>query len=105
MDIRYNINRIHSLLNDKFTDVKICEKESLKFGKFFEIVVNESRTIKMIIPFKNIDGKSKYSFYYFSDPTNENSELVERNSDNESVVSIVEDIFNNNRFSENYLKS
>jgi benzoyl-CoA reductase/2-hydroxyglutaryl-CoA dehydratase subunit BcrC/BadD/HgdB len=105
MDIRYNINRIHSLLGDKFQDVNICEKTSLKFGKYFEIVVNESKTIKMIIPFKNIDGRSKYSFYYLSNPINEQSELVERISDNESIVSIVEDIFNNNRFSEDYLKS
>lgn len=105
MDIRFNINRIHSLLGDRFQDVSICEKTSLKFGKYFEIVINESKIIKMIIPFKNIDGKSKYSFYYFSNPTNEQSELVERISDNENITSIVEDIFNNNRFSEDYLKS
>ncbi len=105
MDIRFNINRIHSLLSDRFKDVSICEKTSLKFGKYFEITINESKTLKMIIPFKNIDGRTRYNFYYLSNPTNEQSEIVDRISDNETIVSIVEDIFNNNRFSEDYLKS
>ncbi len=105
MDIRYNINRIHSNLSDKYSDVQITEKASLKFGKYFEIVVNESKALKMIIPFKNIDGQQNFEFYYYSNPTQESSDLITRNTSAENVVSVTEDIYRNNRFSEDYIKS
>ncbi len=105
MDIRYNINRIHSNLSDKYSDVQITEKSSLKFGKYFEIVVNESKALKMIIPFKNIDGQQNFEFYYYSNPTQESSDLITRNTSAENFVSVTEDIYRNNRFSEDYIKS
>jgi hypothetical protein len=105
MDIRYNINRIHSVLNESFANVEISEKSSLKFGKYFEISIKESKEIKMIIPFKNIDNVNNFEFYYLSNPINENSNLVTRNSDADSISKVIEDILLNNRFDENYLKN
>ena len=105
MDIRYNINRIHSVLNESFVNVEISEKSSLKFGKYFEISIKESKEVKMIIPFKNIDNVSNFEFYYLSNPINENSNLVTRNSDADSISKVIEDILLNNRFDENYLKN
>jgi len=105
MDIRYNINRIHSLLSNKFDNVEILEKSSLKFGKYFEISIKESKELKMIIPFRNIDGRINFDFFYLSNPLVENCDLINRKSDVESINIVVEDILSNNRFSEEYLKN
>ena len=105
MDIRYNINRIHYVLNESFVNVEISEKSSLKFGKYFEISIKESREVKMIIPFKNIDNVNNFEFYYLSNPINENSNLVTRNSDVDSISKIIEDILLNDRFDKDYLKN
>jgi hypothetical protein len=105
MDIRYNINRIHSVLNESFVNVEISEKSSLKFGKYFEISIKESKEVKMIIPFKNIDNVNNFEFYYLSNPINENSNLVTRNGDADSISKVIEDILLNNRFDKDYLKN
>jgi hypothetical protein len=105
MDIRYNINRIHSVLNESFVNVEISEKSSLKFGKYFEISIKESKEVKMIIPFKNIDNVNNFEFYYLSNPINENSNLVTRNSDADSISKIIKDILSNDRFDKDYLKN
>ena len=105
MDIRYNINRIHYVLNESFVNVEISEKSSLKFGKYFEISIKESKEVKMIIPFKNIDNVNNFEFYYLSNPINENSNLVTRNSDADSISKIIKDILSNDRFDKDYLKN
>jgi hypothetical protein len=105
MDLRYNINRIDVLLQDKFEDVVVKENSSPKFGNFFEISVKKDREVRMIIPYKNIDGKQNFEFLYYSNPLNENSELIRRNSTIESISEMVYDIFSKNRFSEEYLKN
>lgn len=105
MDIRYNINRIHSVLNESFVNVEISEKSSLKFGKYFEISIKESKEVKMIIPFKNIDNVNNFEFYYLSNPINENSNLVTRNSDADSISKVIGDILSNDRFDKDYLKN
>jgi len=105
MDIRYNINRIHSILSSKHEDVEIKEKSSLKFGNYFEILIKESKEVKIIIPYRNIDNIYNFNFYYYSNPLNENSDLISRNTDVESIGLIIDDIIINNRFSEEYLKN
>lgn len=54
MDIRFNINRIDTLLKEKFQDVEIKEKSSKEFGSYFEISVKESKEVKLILPYRNI---------------------------------------------------
>lgn len=49
---------------------------------------------------------SNYNFNwsYFSNPLDENSHLVERSSSVDSFANDVKDIFEKNRFSEDYLR-
>ena len=103
MNLRSNINRIHFLLTEKFQNVEINENSSLKFGKYFEISIKENKTLKIILPFRNIDGVNNFNFHYFSNPNDQESYLIERSTNTEQIVSIVEDILNNNRFSEDYI--
>ena len=105
--IAYNINKIHSdILSEFFKDgeVAILEKSNKKFGNFFEIsVINGGKEVKMIIPRKEIDGDN-FNWFYFSNPLNESSDFVERNSNIENIANDVRDIFIKNRFSEEYIK-
>jgi len=105
MDIRYNINRIDVLLQEKFEDVSVKENSSPKFGKFFEITINQEKELKMIIPFKNIDGTHTFEFLYYANPLNEDSDLIPRFSNVETITEVVDDIFTKNRFSEDYIKN
>ena len=75
MDIRYNINRINSLLSSKHEDVEIKEKASLKFGNYFEISIKESKEVKIVIPYRSIDNSYNFNFFYYSNPLNEDSDL------------------------------
>jgi hypothetical protein len=59
----------------------------------------------MIIPCKNIDNVNNFEFYYLSNPINEKSNLVTRNSDTDSISKVIEDILLNNRFDRDYLKN
>ena len=104
MQVKYNINRIDTLLKDNFSDVLISEKSSKKYGHYFEIVVKEDKEVKLILPYKNIET-SNYNFeiLYYSNPLNESSDLIYRNSDLDSIHLTIKDIINNNRFSEDYL--
>ena len=56
----------------------------------------------MIISKKNIES-DRFSWAYYSDPSDENSYLIERSSTIETMASDVEDIIKKNRFSEDYL--
>jgi hypothetical protein len=105
MDIRYNINRIDVLLQEKFEDVSVKENSSPKFGKFFEISVKQDKELKMVIPFKNIDGAQTFEFLYYANPLQENSDLIPRTTSVETISEVVSDIFTKKRFSEDYLKN
>lgn len=104
-DIKSNINRLHLLLCNKFSDVKIEEKASSKIGQYFKISINENKKVDILIPFKNIDNKSIINWEYFSNPLDESSYLISRTSDIDSIPNIVSDIIDNNKFSEDYIKS
>lgn len=102
MDIRFNINKIDYDLSSKFEDVKILERSSPKFGKYFDIEVNGDRMVKIILPFKSIDNKILCEWYYYSNPLNESSDLIPRSSMVNDISSCVEDIIANGRFSQDY---
>ena len=103
MDLKYNINKVHGDLILKYEEVSLKEKSSLKFGNYFEITtINEGKELKMIITKKEME-KSNFNWSYLSNPLNENSDLVERNSNIESLINDVTDIFEKKRFSEDYL--
>ncbi len=103
MDIRYNINRIHSNLMSKFENVDIFEKSSLDMGQYFEIRIMESKEVRIIIPYRNVDNKSTINWFYRSNPLNESSDLIPRSSTVDNIDLEIVDIIDNNRFSEDYL--
>lgn len=102
--ISYNINRVHSNILLKFDETKIEEKSNKKFGNYFEIsIVSENKKVRAIIPIKEIE-KQDFNWYYFSNPLSDVSYLVERKSSIDNIADDIKDIFNKNRFSEDYLK-
>lgn len=106
MNLKYNINKIHSDLLSQFinSEIKIDEKSSLKFGNYIEIsILNEGKELKMIMLKKDLESYS-FPWRYSENPLNENSELVERFSSIDNISSDIKEIFEKNRFSEEYLK-
>lgn len=104
MEIKKNINKIHSGLQNEFSDVSITEKSAKNFGNHFEIVVNESELkLKAIISNKNLELDT-FNWSYLSNPNDEES-LVERVSSVENFVKDIRDIFTKKRFDSDYIKN
>ena len=105
MDLKYNINKIHSDWTSKFYghDVKIEEKSNLRFGNYFELsVIKEGKEVKAILPMSSLNNYN-FDWSYFSNPLDDNSHLVERLSSIDNFAEEVKNIFEKNRFSEDYL--
>jgi hypothetical protein len=101
--MKININKVHGGLVNNFEEVKISEKSNKELGNYFEVsALKESKEVKMIITKKNIEN-DRFSWSYYSDPSDESSYLIERISTTETIVSDVSDIIEKNRFSEDYL--
>jgi hypothetical protein len=105
MDIRFNINKIDTILKENFTKVDISEKSSINLGKYFEIIVTESKVVKILLPFKNIDGQINFEFFYYANPLNESSTLIPRMTNLQLLTETIKDIISNNRFDQEYLKA
>lgn len=105
MNFKYNINKIHSDLLSQFlnSEIKIEEKSNLKFGSYIEVsIINEGKEVKMVMTKKDLENYS-FNWSYFENPLNENSDLVNRFSSIDDLTSDVKEIFEKNRFSEEYL--
>ncbi len=104
MEIKKNINKIHSELQNEFSDVSILERSEKKFGNHFEIKINESQLqLKVIIGNKNLESDT-FNWSYYSNPENENS-IVERTSSVQNFANDIKDIFEKKRFDSDYLKN
>jgi len=104
MNLKANINKIHSDLLSKYEDVTILEKSNTKFGNYFEITVNEnSKSLRMVITKKSAESET-FDWNYYSDPDSENSVLVERRTNTSNFIDVVNDIFEKNRFDSDYLE-
>lgn len=102
MELRQNINRVHGDLTNYFENVKISEKSNKELGNYFELsVVENNKEVKAIIKMTEIEN-SNFSWEYYADPLDENS-LVERVSSIYTFSSDVQDIFEKNRFSSDYI--
>jgi len=104
MNLKVNINKIHGDLLNQFNNVKIEEKSNLKFGNYFLLTINEDKELKMILTKKEVENNI-FNWAYYSNPLNENSDLVERKSTIETFKNDVKDIFEKNRFSSDYLEN
>lgn len=103
MDMKYNINKVHSSLICSFGEVKIKENSNKEFGNYFEIsAVDERKEVRIIVSKRDIENEI-FVWHYYSNPLNEKSFLIERKSGLDSIVSDVRDIISKNRFDEDYL--
>lgn len=103
MSLKVNINKIHSDLLQNFEQVEISEKASLKFGEYVEIkAVNENKQLIIIVEKRQLES-DKFAWSYYSNPKSLDF-LVERVSTVSDLINDVKDIFEKNRFDEEYLK-
>lgn len=102
MSLKENINKIHYDLTNRFGEVGIIEKSSLKMGNYFELsVLENNKEVKLLIKKTDIENHN-FNWLYFSNPLNENSYLVERNSNVDSITLHIQDIFEKKRFDSEY---
>ena len=103
MSLRKNINKVHFDLQDIFSEVIITEKSNLKLGNYFELSILEGNKEVRVILKKNEVEKNVFEWCYYSNPLNENSNLVERTSKLEMFSLDVKEILEKNRFDSDYL--
>lgn len=105
MELKYNINKIHSDLLSNFEEVRIDEKSDKKFGNYFLIsAINEGKEVKLILTKKSVEtGNLNWSYY--SNPLKDDSLLVERTSSIVDITTDVKDVITKNRFDEEYISS
>jgi hypothetical protein len=102
MELKQNINRVHGDLTNYFENVQISEKSNKELGNYFELsVLENNKEIKAIIKMTEIENDN-FSWNYYANPLDENS-LVERVSSIYTFSSDVQDIFEKNRFSSDYI--
>lgn len=102
MGFRENINKIHFDLTSKY-EVSVVESQNTK-GHFVKIIVKENNKQLVVNIDKTSLENNLFDWTYSSDPLNEKSDNIERTSTVEGFLSNVSDIFEKNRFSEDYLK-
>jgi hypothetical protein len=104
MDLKSNINRIHSDLTNTFDSVLISEKANSKMGNYFEIVICEGfAEAKVIVKYNNL-GASVVHWSHYSNPLDNESTLIDRSSLLENLSYDIKEIFEKNRFSSEYIK-
>jgi hypothetical protein len=105
MSLKQNINKIHGESLNLFEKVNLTEKSKKDIGNYFEMVISEgNKDIKLIIKKSDIINDN-FSWVYYSNPNDDNSILVERNSNIDNFCMHLIDIFEKNRFDNEYLKS
>lgn len=105
MELKYNINKIHSDLLSNFEEVRIDEKSDKKFGNYFLIsAINEGKEVKLILTKKSVES-GNLNWSYYSNPLKEDSLLVERTSSIADITTDVKDVIVKNRFDEEYITS
>lgn len=103
--LRENINKIHLEVLNSFQEVLIFEKSSLKHGNYIELSINEGGKNLVALIKKSDLESNNFNWSYKSNPNDENSMLVERNSSVQGFTNDVKDIFEKNRFDSDYIKS
>lgn len=103
MSLRQNINKVHFDLQNRFGEVTITEKSNLKLGNYFELSILEgNKEVKVVLSKTEVE-KGIFNWSYFSNPLNENSDLVERSSKLEMFSLDIQEVLEKNRFDSDYL--
>lgn len=103
--LKENINKIHLDTLNSFQEVHIFEKSSLKHGNYIELSINENGKNLVALIKKSDLESNNFNWSYKSNPNDDNSMLVERNSSVQGFTNDVKDIFEKNRFDSEYIKS
>jgi len=103
MEFKSNLNKLHYNLTQTFENVSVSEKFSREEGNFLEISIKEDLECKIIITKSALESK-KVSWKYSSDPTDVESHWVDRTSNLEDMSEEILELFQNKRFSTDYLK-
>lgn len=103
MSLKFNINKIHGDLLNNFENVEVNEKSSLELGEYIEFkALNEGKELIMLVQKRQVELDS-FAWGYYSNPKSKEF-LVERNSTLDGLIDDVKDIFEKNRFDEEYIK-
>ncbi len=103
MNLKTNVNKIHSDLINNFETVEINEKSSIELQEYVEFkATNEGKELIMVVSKRELNN-NRFNWKYYSNPDKKDY-LIERNSTIESIIEDVKDIFEKNRFDSDYLK-
>ena len=103
MNLKLNVNKIHSELLEGYQLVNVKEDSNIQLGNFVEFsIIEENKELKLKITKYELE-KSNFNWSYLSNPEDEMS-VVERSSTTEGFIKDVKDIFEKNRFDSDYLK-
>lgn len=104
MGLKENVNKIHSDLSQKY-NVLIEECSNKEIGNFVQFsIIEGSKNLIAIVTKKDLE-QSNFNWIYKSNPLNESSDFIERNSNISEFTAHVTDIFDKNRFDSEYLKN
>lgn len=106
MDLKMNINKIHSdlLLQESIGEtVTIKENSNKEFGNFFEITASRNGMTARIIVEKTEIEKGSFRWRYYANPEDETAGLVERNSTIDGFTHDLINVFEKKRFDSDYL--
>jgi hypothetical protein len=103
MSLKTNANKIHSDLTSLYEGVKIEENSNRELGNFVEFRVVENNK-ELVLSIRKYElEKDIFNWSYLSNPEDTNS-VVERVSNINSFLSDIKDIFEKNRFDQDYLQ-
>ena len=103
MSLKTNANKIHSDLTSLYEGVKIEENSTRELGNFVEFRVVENNK-ELVLSIRKYElEKDIFNWSYLSNPKDANS-VIERVSNINSFLSDIKDIFEKNRFDQDYLQ-
>jgi len=103
MSLKTNANKIHSDLTSLYEGVKIEENSNRELGNFVEFRVVENNK-ELVLSIRKYElEKDIFNWSYLSNPEDANS-VVERVSNINNFLSDIKDIFEKNRFDQDYLQ-
>lgn len=103
MSLKTNANKIHSDLTSIYETVNISENSDRFIGNFLEFrVVESNKELVMTIQKYELE-KDTFKWSYLANPGDKNS-VVERMSNLNTFLTDVKDIFEKNRFDQDYLE-
>jgi hypothetical protein len=103
MSLKTNANKIHSDLTSIYENVNISENSDRFIGNFLEFKVVESNKELVLTIQKYELEKDTFKWSYLANPEDKNS-IVERSSNVMTFLTDVKDIFEKNRFDQDYLE-